>query len=291
MRLVQLSNFLLASSGSSGVENPGEVVVEHLSDSVIHGGPIGYLNTHFLSEKLFGIFDMRITGVVLMMWLSLILCLAVFIPLARSMRKAHKGSSSRWVNIWEMLIEYIRDEVIRPNFHEKTSAVLPYFLTLFFFIFFCNLIGLIPSMHVGWFPGFRAATGNLAVTGALAVITLILMCVIGFIKHGPLWIVTGIVPHGLPKGIYVLLWPIELISLFMKPFVLMIRLFANMLAGHLVILVFVLLILIFQNFFVAFGSVPMNIFMFALELLVGFIQAYVFTMLTAIFIASSIESH
>ena len=193
--------------------------------------------------------------------------------------------------MWEVIIDYIRDEVVQPNFHGKTSKVLPYFLTLFFFILFCNLIGLIPSMHVGWFPGFRAATGNLAVTGALAVLTLVGMLVVGFIQHGPMWIISGIVPHGLPPWIYILMWPIEIVSLFMKPIVLMIRLFANMLAGHLVILVFVLLIIMFQNFFVAFGSVPMNIFMFGLEILVGFIQAYVFTMLTAIFIASSIESH
>ena len=290
MRLAQISNFLMASTGA-GVENPGETVVEHLSDSVITGGPIGYLNSHFLSQKLFGIFDMRISVVVLMLWISAILCIAVFVPLARSLRKSNKGSMSRWVNIWELIIEYIRDEVIRPNFHEKTSAVMPYFLTLFFFILFCNLIGLIPFWHFEAFPGFKAATGNLAVTGALAVITLILMLVVGFVKHGPLWIVSGIVPHGLPSWIYLLLWPIELVSLFMKPFVLMIRLFANMLAGHLVILVFVLLILIFQTYLVALGSVPMNIFMYALELLVAFIQAYVFTMLTAIFVASSIESH
>jgi F-type H+-transporting ATPase subunit a len=291
MQLVQISNFLLSAAGAGGDVNPGEVVIEHLSDKVINGGPIGYLNTHLFDKKILGIFDMRVTGVVLMLWLAVMLCILVFIPLARRVKKADKGSSSRWVNMWELIIEYMRDEVVYPNFHEKTGKVLPYFLTLFFFILFCNIVGLIPSTHIGFFPGFKTATGNLAVTGALAVLTLVEMFAVGFIKHGPVWIFSGIVPHGLPKGIYLIMWPIELIGLFMKPIVLMIRLFANMLAGHIVIIVFVMLIIMFNSFFVAFGSVPGVIFIDALELLVAFIQAYVFTMLSAIFIASCIESH
>ncbi|MGL4369212.1 MAG: F0F1 ATP synthase subunit A, partial [Spirochaetota bacterium] len=119
----------------------------------------------------------------------------------------------------------------------------------------------------------------------------IVMLAVGFIKSGPAWIITGIVPHGLPSWIYIVMWPIEFTGLLMKPVTLMIRLFANMLAGHIVIIVFIMLIIMFGNLFIAFGSVPGVIFMDALELLVAVIQAYVFTMLTAIFISSSMESH
>ena len=99
MHLVQISNFLLSSTGAGEEINPGEVVIEHLADKVINSGPIGYLNTHFFDKKIFGIFDMKITGVVLMMWIAVLLCLLVFVPLSRRVRKADKGSSSRWVNM------------------------------------------------------------------------------------------------------------------------------------------------------------------------------------------------
>ncbi|HEY1405186.1 MAG TPA: F0F1 ATP synthase subunit A [Spirochaetota bacterium] len=278
-------NVALASSPGES-EKPGEVVVHHLTDRVVDWGFIGWINERFFSTKLFGIFDMRITRWVIMIWIATILCIVVFVPIAvRIRRAAMKGEviSSRWLTLWEVFIEYIQKEVVEPNFGARTPKVTPYFLTIFFFILFCNFIGLI--------PGMSSATGNLAVTGALALLTLLEMFIIGFIKHGPLWIITGIVPHGLPAPIYIIMWPIELIGLFMKPIVLMIRLFANMLAGHIVIIVFVMLVIMFQSYLVAIGAIPGVIFVDALELLVAFIQAYVFTMLSAIFVSSCMEGH
>ncbi len=285
-RFMGIFQTAIAASSHGESEKPGDVVVHHLTDHVIDWGLIGHINDKFLSSKLFGIFDMRITRWVVMMWIAVILCLVIFIPIAIKIRRAAtrgEVSSSRWVALWEVMIEYIKQEVIEPNFGDKTAKVSPYFLTVFFFILFCNIVGLI--------PGMSSATGNLAVTGALATLTLVEMIAIGFMKHGPLWIITGIVPHGLPKPIYLVMWPIELVSLFMKPIVLMIRLFANMLAGHIMIIVFIMLIIMFESFFVAMGAIPGVIFVDMLELLVAFVQAYVFTMLSAIFVASCMESH
>jgi len=285
-RFMGIFQTAIAASSHGESEKPGDVVVHHLTDHVIDWGLIGHINDTFLSSKLFGVFDMRITRWVVMMWIAVILCLVIFIPIAIKIRRAAtrgEVSSSRWVALWEVMIEYIKQEVIEPNFGDKTAKVSPYFLTVFFFILFCNIVGLI--------PGMSSATGNLAVTGALATLTLVEMIAIGFMKHGPLWIITGIVPHGLPKPIYLVMWPIELVSLFMKPVVLMIRLFANMLAGHIMIIVFIMLIIMFESFFVAMGAIPGVIFVDMLELLVAFVQAYVFTMLSAIFVASCMESH
>lgn len=279
-----LSSIIPLASASEGESaNIGDVIMHHLTDRIVDSGFIGWINTTFLNEKVFGIFDMRITRWVVMMWVVMILCMVTFIPLARAIKRSVNGSKSRWVNLWEVIIGYIVKEVVEPNFGKSTSKVAPYFLGLFFFILFSNLFGLI--------PGMSTATGNLAVTGGLALLTFLQMFIVGFAKNGPLWIFSGIVPHGLPLWIYIIMWPIELVGLFMKPIVLMIRLFANMLAGHIVIIVFLMLIIMFESFLIAIGSVPMVVFVDGLELLVAFVQAYVFTMLSAIFVSSCMHSH
>jgi F-type H+-transporting ATPase subunit a len=282
-RFVSVFSTLISSSSSAESEKPGEVVLHHLTDHVIASGPFGWLNTHVLNQKLFGMFDMRITWWLLMIWTSVFLCLIIFIPLAFMITRSVNGSRSRWINMWEVVIEYIEKEVLEPNFEKQTSKFAPYFLTLFFFILFCNLTGLVPLMNT--------ATGNLAVTGVLALLTFLQMLFFGFVKNGPFWIISGIVPPGLPWPIYILMWPIEIVGLFMKPLVLMIRLFANMLAGHIIVIVFIMLIIMFGNLLIALGAVPAVIFIDLLEIVVCFVQAYVFTMLTAIFVSSCMHSH
>ena len=277
------TSFMQSSGEEAGKVNPGEVVNHHLTDHVLTAWPFGQINETILNVKLLGIFDMRITRWVLIMWVVVALCLLVFIPLSVRIRRAVNGSNSRWVNLWEVLIEYVYHQIVEPNFGHFSRKVVPYFLSIFFFILFSNLLGLI--------PGLSTATGNLAVTGALAILTMIGMFAVGFIKHGPLWIFTGIVPHGIPLPVIPLMWAIELLGLFMKPFVLMVRLFANMLSGHIVIIVFLLLIVMFKNYLIAFGSVPGVVFVYALELMVSVVQAYIFTMLSALFISSCMERH
>jgi len=235
-------------------------------------------------EKLFGLFDMRVTKWVLMMWLTAFLMFLIFVPLSRKIRKSPSGSKSRWVNLWEVMIGFIHDEIVEPNFHgEYAVKAMPYFSTVFFFVLFANLLGMI--------PGLATSTGNLAVTGGLALFTLFGMFAVGMIRQGPFWVFTGIVPGGVPKGLFPLLWVIELLGLFIKPFVLTVRLFANMTAGHIVIIIFLYLVVMFQNYYVGIGSVMGSLMIYLLELLVAFIQAYIFATLSAMFIGSSMHSH
>ncbi len=293
--------FMLVPSGHH-YTSVYEIVVSHLTDHPIENisitnqdniivssvktinNSISYVNNTYLKNKFFGIIDMKITRWVLMMWLALSLMVVIFITLGQQIKKAQLGSTSRWVNLWEVLIGVIHDDIVAPFFdHKYIKIALPYFATLFFFLLFCNVLGLL--------PGFSTATGNLAVTAALAVFTLLGIVGVGFIKQGPLFIITGIVPGGVPKAIFPLLWLIELVGLLIKPFSLTIRLFANMLAGHIVIIIFLYLSIMFQNYFVAIGGVMGALMIYALELLVVLIQAYIFTTLSAIFISSSMHAH
>jgi F-type H+-transporting ATPase subunit a len=297
--------FSLAPGGHhEKVEGVGELVTSHLTDHVIeqvHVNPqdnivinqlkglnnaIAHLNETTLSKKLLGIFDMRITKWVIMMWVAFLMALGIFIPLASKIKKAKMGSESRWVNWWESLIQWVHEEIVEPNFEgEYAKKAAPYFLSLFFFILFCNYLGML--------PGMATATGNLAVTGGLAILTLILIIGVGIAKQGPLWIYKGTVPHGVPFVLGILLlWPIELIGLLIKPFALTVRLFANMTAGHVVILIFIFLVMMFQNYFVGIGSIVGSLMIYALEmLLVAWLQAYIFTTLSAMFIGSSLHAH
>lgn len=283
----------IASHGGSGQEpTVNDIVMHHLTDHVIVAEPgsnplikfISDLNNTVLSQKLFGIFDMRITRWVLMMWVALVLCLLVFIPVARKIKKAKLGSSSRWVQLWEVLIGFVHDEIVEPNFdHHYVKKAMPYFGSLFFFILFCNLLGMI--------PGMSTATGNLAVTGGLASLTLFGMIVVGSVKQGPLWIITGVVPHGIPVFLFPLMWVIEIMGLLIKPFALTVRLFANMTAGHIVIIIFIYLVMMFKSYWVGIGSVTGALLIDMLELLVAFIQAYIFAALTAMFVGQSMHAH
>ena len=297
--------FMLAPGGGHHeTSDVGELVNGHLTDHVIteaHASPkdnvlftslkavnnaIAHVNEGPLSKKLFGIFDMRITKWVMMMWLAAFLILSIFIPLAFKIKKADKGSESRWVNWWESLIQWIFEEMVEPNFEGKyAKKAAPYFLSLFFFILFCNYLGML--------PGMATATGNLAVTGGLAFLTMLLIMGVGFVKQGPLWIYKGTVPHGVPfvLGLF-LLWPIELVGLLIKPFALTVRLFANMTAGHVVVLIFIFLVMMFQSYFVGIGSIVGALMIYALEmLLVAWLQAFIFTVLSAMFIGSSLHAH
>ncbi len=233
IRLVEFFNTLVTSGGGhEEKESIFNVVMHHMTDHVINTGFIGKINEQYFSEKLFGIFDMRITKWVLMLWTAFFLVCLVFIPLAQAIKRSPMGSESKWVNMWEAIIGFVHDEIVEPNFeHEHVKKAMPYFCSVFFFVLFCNYIGLI--------PGMSTATGNLAVTGGLAMFTLIGILLIGIIMHGPLFLITGLVPGGVPVFLFPLLWVIEVMGLLIKPFALTVRLFANMTAGHIVIIIFI----------------------------------------------------
>ncbi|HEY4539144.1 MAG TPA: F0F1 ATP synthase subunit A [Faecalibacter sp.] len=223
--------------------------------------------------------DFSITKNVASMLLSFVILILVFAAVASNYKKGNlvpKGIAG----FLEPVIIFIRDEVAIPNIGEKKYAkYMPYLLTLFFFIWVNNLLGLL--------PGAANVTGNIAVTFVLALIALIVINVSGNKEYWGhmLWM------PGVPVPVKILLAPIELIGIVTKPFALMVRLFANITAGHIIILSLISLIFIFQTEFMAGGSLPLALFIYCLELLVAVLQAFVFTMLVALFIGTATAEH
>jgi F-type H+-transporting ATPase subunit a len=187
-------------------------------------------------------------------------------------------------NLLESLVVFVRDEIAVKNIGEHHArAYTPYLLTVFFFILTCNLIGLV--------PGGVTVTGNINITATLALFTLVLMQASGIREHGLVGHFRNLVPHGVPVWLLPLMAVVEVMGVLAKPFALAIRLYANMTAGHVVIASLLGLIFSFGTLLIAPVSVGFALFIFVLELLVAFLQAYIFTMLTALFISMSVHSH
>lgn len=225
------------------------------------------------------IYDISITKNVASLFLSAILLIGIFGAIgsrySSNRLKAPKGIQS----FFEPIILYVRDDIAKPVLGKNTDKFLPYLLTIFFFIWFNNLMGLL--------PGGANVTGNIAITIVLATITFI---VTHIYSNSYYW---GhlLNPPGIPFAVKIILVPIEIIGIFTKPFSLMIRLFANITAGHIIILSLLALIFIFKSAWVSVISVPFAVFMNILELFVAILQAYVFTLLSAMYIGSAVEDH
>ncbi len=230
------------------------------------------------------VYDFSITKTVLAILMSSFLLILIFVSVARAYKRNRDKAPSGIQSLLEPLIIFIRDDIAKSSIGEKKyEKFMPFLLTVFFFIFFNNLFGLIP-----FFPGGANVTGNIAVTLVMAVFTFIITTVSGNKHYWVDIINTPGVPWWLKLPLP--LMPIvEIIGIITKPFVLMIRLFANITAGHIIVLGFISLIFIFgeMNAAVGYGvsvfSVAFMIFMNLLELLVAFIQAYVFTLLSALY--------
>ena len=266
--------------------------LEMFSASRFDHGHVSYNGYHLehgmkesiVSEDGASIIDFSITKNVLSMIISVILLVWIMTAVAKKYKKnGTMKAPSGFQNALEPVITFIRDDVAKPNIGRKYISYMPLLLTLFFFIWINNLLGLI--------PGGANFTGNIAVTGCLALITFIVMIASGN-KHfwGHL-----LNPPGVPFLVKILLVIIEIISLFIKPIALMIRLFANIMAGHIIILSIVSMIFIFGGLSTVAGwgfapvSLAFTVFMFFLELLVAAIQAFIFTNLAAVFIGQSVE--
>ena len=238
--------------------------------------------------------DLSITKAVAQIWIVVIVLISVFLYCAKWYKTRNEKSNAPkgFVGVMEMLVMTINDDLIKSTVGEKHyKQYAPYLLTVFFFIFTTNLIGLLPI-----FPGGANVTGNINVTLFLAVCTMLAINLFGnkeywkeiFWPDVPLFLKAYPVP---------IMPVIELFGVFTKPFALMIRLFANMMAGHAVILSFTCVIFLGWSMGVGFGlglnlfSIIMLLFMNALELLVAFVQAYVFTMLSAVFIGLAHKEH
>ena len=229
-------------------------------------------------------FDLSITRNVASMWLSVIILLALFIPAAKKYR-GEPAMPSGMQSLLEPIILYIRDDIVIEQIgKEKADKFMPYILTVFFFIWINNLIGMVP-----FFPGGSNVSGNIAFTSVLAVITLLLTNLNGSRTY---WKHIFATP-GVPSPVRLILIPIEIVSIFTKPFALMIRLFANITAGHIIILSLASLIFVLKSIYISPISVGMSLFMNMLELLVGLLQAYIFALLSALFIgmATHNEEH
>ena len=235
--------------------------------------------------------DFSITKGVLTIFISVILLCLIFISVARKYKK-NPGAPKGLQSVLEPVILFVRDDIVYPALGPKRAErYMPYLLTVFFFIFFTNLLGLIP-----FFPGGANVTGNIAVTMVLALFTFVITTFSGNRSYWGHIINTPGVPWWIKIPIPMMPL-VELIGVFTKPFTLMIRLFANITAGHVIVLGFMALIFIFGNFSLGGGygisivSVIFSVFISLIELLVAFIQAYVFTMLSAFYFSMATEKH
>ncbi len=227
--------------------------------------------------------DFSITKAVAGMMLAALVILFLFIKMGNSYSRKKNIVPKGFNGFLEPMIVFIRDEIAIPNIGpKKFERFMPYLLTAFFFILVNNIMGLIP-----FFPFGANVTGNIAVTMVLALITFLITQISGTRDH---WKHVFATP-GVPVWLAPIMIPVEIIGLFSKPFALMIRLFANITAGHIVVLSLVSLIFIFKALWVSSVSIPMVLFIDILEILVAFLQAYVFTLLSALFIGLAAKEH
>ena len=296
-------------SNQTVLEQVGPNILHHVSNSDI-AHPIIHL------PSFFGI-DFSVTKHVLMLWLvALIVSIVVILPIRKYLSSNGKKKSN-WVTLIEYIVEFVKDTIAAPNVGPNwVMTWTPLFLTFFFFILFANGIGMIPIFDtIGLLDRFLlktdshstinnllhggvTATGNFNVTAGLAAVTFFSIIIAGVKKHGFIKQWANLVPHGLAWPVYIILIPIELMGLFVKPFALTMRLAANMTGGHIAILALLSLMAIIGEMFssaagigVAFVSIPMAAAISGLEIIVVLVQAYVFTLLTAVFVGMAINVH
>ncbi|MCX2741933.1 F0F1 ATP synthase subunit A [Pontibacter anaerobius] len=226
-----------------------------------------------------GLYDFSITKNVASMFISVALLFVVFFLIAGRYKNNPKAAPRGIQSFFEPIIIFIRDEIAKANIGPKYERYMPYLLTVFFFIWFNNLLGLM--------PGGANLTGNIAVTLVLALITLLITV---FSGNKSYWKHIFATP-GVPTWLAPIMIPVELIGILTKPFSLMVRLFANITAGHIIILSLFSLIFIFRSIAVGPLSVAFATFMNFLELFVALLQAYIFTLLSAMYFGGAVEEH
>lgn len=302
-----------AHTSIEGGFDAGEVIIGHVSNSSLEH-PILHL------PMLFGI-DFSITKHVLMLW---IVATLVFTAITWTIRKYLKQETpvpSGFMTVLEAVVQFIRDSIVLPNVGKKyLKTWTPLILTFFFFIFSANAIGLFPIFEVigainrfifggtaddhsfvnSLLHGSTTATGNFNVTAGLATISFFAIILAGSKAHGFIKHWKNLAPSGLAWPVYIILIPIEIIGMFVRPFALTMRLAANMTGGHIAILAIISFVFIFAGLFnsafagIGIGallSVPLAVGISALEIVIIIVQAYVFTMLTAVFIGMAINIH
>ncbi len=264
-----------AAHGGGGDGGTGQVLIEHVTDSDVWH-LFKDIHVPLPEIELFGL-DFSISLHVVMMWVSAALLLGIFGGMARSMQRSEKNVPRGGFALLELLVEFVRDEIAFTTMGKQLGRKMtPLMLTFFFFILFCNLLGLIPFM--------ATATGNINVTAALAVLAFVVVQAQGVMHNGFIGYVKSFIPSGVPVFLIPIIFPIEVMGQFTRHFALCMRLFANMIAGHVVILALFVLIITLGTVLVSPVSVGLSLFVYLLEILVAFIQAYIFTMLAGLFI-------
>ena len=246
-------------------------------------GKVHILNADGTATHKAKLFDISITKNVATLLLSMLLVCVVFLSVARAYTKRGVTSAPKGLQSFlEPIILFVRDDIAKPNIGPKYTKYMPFLLSIFFFIWLNNLLGLIP-----FFPGGANLSGNIAFTMVLA---LIVFVVVNVNSNKAFWKHVFWMP-GVPVPMKIFLAPIELLGVFIKPISLMIRLFANITAGHILVLALICLIFVFTAVAAAAVAVPFAAFIYCIELLVAFLQAFIFTMLTALYIGMATEEH
>ncbi len=277
-----VSDTAAAASAHAANASSGNWVIEHVTDShTLDFLPFGEIHLpRFAPIHLGGLtIDMSLTKHVVMMWIAAILVYLVVKKAANSYRKSL--IPGRFANAIEMIVLFIRDDVVLPATGDKGRRLLPYFLTLFFFILFSNIFELIPYAST--------PSGDINFTAALAVIAFFVIQVSGIVNHGVFGYFKGLIPKGVPAFALPIFIVVETLGLFTKPFALCVRLFANLIAGDIAIFSFIGLIFVFGTVLIAPVAIGFALFIELLEVLVAFIQAYIFTILTALFVGMAIH--
>ncbi|WP_199120521.1 F0F1 ATP synthase subunit A [Pedobacter sp. ASV28] len=225
--------------------------------------------------------DFSITKNVFSMLLSIVVLLVVFLVVASSYKKREGKAPKGLQSFMEPIILFVRDDIARPNLGHKAGAFMPYLLSVFFFIWLNNMLGLMP-----FFPGGANVTGNIALTVVLATCTFLITT---FKGNKYYW--GHILNPPVPWWLKPLMIPVEIFGIFTKPIALAIRLFANITAGHILVMSLLCLIFIFNSLWIAPASIFFAVFIGLIEFLVAFIQAFIFTILSALFIGMAVEDH
>lgn len=265
------------ADGTAEAFNVSELINHHITDGNTIEIPFTHLSIPLGQIHVGGV-DLSITRHVVMMWIACVVLLLLGVSAARRVKEPVPRG---WRSVFEIFIKYVRDEIARKAIGHEADRYLPYLLTSFFFIWTCNLLGLV--------PGLSTPTSNIGVTAALAGLAFVMIHLAGIRQYGVAKHLKHVMPGGLPPWLYPIMLPVEILGMFTKPFALCIRLFANMTAGHVVIIGLLSLIFILKSVWVAAFSVPFTLFIFVLELLVCFIQAFIFTTLVSTFIGMSVH--
>ncbi len=233
-------------------------------------------------------FDMSITKHVIMLWITGAVVISAFLLGTRRYRREEQPIPTGISNVLELAVDFVHNQIVMPNIGRQYARFWsPLLLAFFTIILTANIVGLSPFFDLS--PGGSTATGNPVVTASLAMITFVAIIVAGSMAHGFVGHWKNLVPHGLAWPVLIILIPIELLSMLVRPFALTMRLAANMTAGHIAMLSILAPIFIMTNPWIGIGSVALNVGINFLELIIAGVQAYVFTLLSAVFIGSAIN--